>query len=235
MVGAVLFDLDDTLVDHQHANRAAVAGVRERFRALQRVGLDDLVAENARLLDQLHRGVALGHLTVDAARLERYRWLFAYAGADNDPNAADAARAHRVLYRKHRRRVPGALELLQALSPRVRIGVVTNNTHAEQREKLATFGLAPHVEVLVTSEQVGVAKPDSRIFAAALARLDCAPGDAVMIGDSLVNDVQGALAAGISAVWFDRFGGRLPPKVAVPVLTSLEPTADVARRILERE
>lgn len=206
MVRAVLFDLDDTLVDHQHANRAAVTGVRDRFRALQDVPLDDLIAENTRLLDHLHRAVALGTLAVDAARVERYRGLFAYAGANADADAADAARTHRALYYKHRRRVAGALELLRALSPRVRIAVVTNNTLAEQREKLSTFGLAEHVAALVTSEEIGVAKPDPRIFGAALARVECAANDAVMIGDSLDNDVGGALAAGIAAIWFDRSG-----------------------------
>jgi HAD superfamily hydrolase (TIGR01509 family) len=232
MVRAVLFDLDDTLVDHQHANRAAVAGVRDRFLALQRVPLDDLVAENTRLLNHLHRAVALGTLAVDAARVERYRSLFAYAGANGDAHAAAAARTHRTLYSRHRRPVAGALELLQALSPQVAIAVVTNNPLAEQSEKLSTFGLAEHVAALVTSEQIGVAKPDPRIFGAALARLECAANDAVMIGDSLDNDVGGALAAGIAAVWFDRSGAPLPANLTVPVLTSLEPATEVARRIL---
>jgi len=233
MVRAVLFDLDDTLVDHQHANRAAVTGVRERFAVLQRIALDDLIAENTRLLEALHRTVALGTLAVDAARVERYRALFAYAGAADDAAAAAAARTHRALYLKHRRRVAGALELLQVLSAHVRIAVVTNNTFAEQSEKLATFELAPYVAALVTSAEIGASKPDPRIFGAALARLGCAPGDAVMIGDSLPHDVEGALAAGVAAIWFDRSGASPPASVAVPVLTSLEPVADVARQILD--
>jgi HAD superfamily hydrolase (TIGR01509 family) len=233
VVRAVLFDLDDTLVDHRHANRAAVAGVRERFAALQRVALDDLVAESTRLLEALHRAVALGALAVDAARVERYRALFAYAGAADDASAAAAARTHRALYVKHRRRIAGALELLQVLSAHVRIAVVTNNTLSEQSEKLATFELAPYVAALVTSAEIGASKPDPRIFGAALARLGCAPGDAVMIGDSLRDDVEGALAAGIGAIWFDRSGAPPPASLAVPVLTSLEPAADVARCILD--
>jgi len=232
MVRAVLFDLDDTLVDHRDASRAAIAGVRDRFHALQRVPLDDLVAQSTRLLDQLHRAVALGTLAVDTARVERYRCLFAYAGVNGDADAPEAARTHRALYSKHRRPVQGALELLQALSPRVPIAVVTNNTLAEQNEKLSTFGLARHVAALVTSEEIGAAKPDPRIFAAALARLQCAADAAVMIGDSLVNDVQGALAAGIAAIWFDRSGEPSPVDLAVSVLTSFEPAADVVRCIL---
>jgi HAD superfamily hydrolase (TIGR01549 family) len=235
MVSAVLFDLDDTLVDHRYANHAAIAGVRERFAGLQRVALEDLLAESARLLDELHRAVALGRVAVDDARVERYRRLFAFAGANGSADPEAAARLHRALYRRSRRRVPGALELLEVLSAVARIAVVTNNTQAEQREKLATFGFAPYVESLVTSEEVGASKPDPRIFQTALARVDCDPDSAVMIGDSLVHDVEGALAAGIEPFWFDRDGAAVAVGGPFRVLTSLEPATEVARRVLARE
>jgi len=234
VVTAVLFDLDDTLVDHRHANRAAIGGVRERFDELQRVPLDDLLAENGRLLDELHQHVALGRVAVDDARVERYRRLFAFAGGNRSGDPEAAARLHRALYHRNRRRVPGALELLEALSAVTRIAVVTNNTQAEQREKLATFGFAPHVTSLVTSEEVGASKPDPRIFRTALERVDCAPEDAVMIGDSLVHDVEGALEAGIEPFWFDRDGATGAPARPIRVLTSLEPASEVVRRVLAR-
>src|SRR5262249_45037415 len=123
VVNAVLFDLDDTLVDHRHANHAAIAGVRARFAELQHVALDDLLAESGRLLDELHRAVALGRVAVDDARVERYRRLFAFAGANGSANPEAAARLHRALYHRNRRRVPGALELLDAVSAVARIAV----------------------------------------------------------------------------------------------------------------
>jgi FMN phosphatase YigB (HAD superfamily) len=48
------------------------------------------------------------------------------------------------------------------------------------------------------------------VFAAALRALSAEPGDAVMVGDSLPNDVDGALAAGLRAVWVNRAGAPLP-------------------------
>ena len=61
------------------------------------------------------------------------------------------------------------------------------------------------------------------------------PQKAVMIGDSLVHDVDGALAAGITPFWFDRDGAAVAPDGPLRVLTSLEPTTEVARRVLARE
>jgi HAD superfamily hydrolase (TIGR01549 family) len=230
VIRAVLFDLDDTLIDHQHASRAAMVGVRERFPAFQRLTLDELGTEHQRILDLLHHDVALGQRTVADARIERYRRLFGYAGAD-DKHASAAAELHRRVYQASRCRVAGALELLQALRGRVRIAVVTNNTLAEQTEKLATFGLAAEVDALVTSEEIGAAKPDARIFAVALQRVDCTPDDAVMIGDSWTHDVLGATGAGIAAIWFNRNGAAHPDPGVAPQIATLLPTMDVAAMI----
>lgn len=229
---AVLFDLDDTLVDHLHASRAAVAGVREAFHALQARDLEAMVAENDRLVELLHADVGLGLRTAEDARIERYRQLFAYAGADA-AHAPGAAELHRRIYMQSRREVPGAAALLAALAGTVTIAVVTNNTLAEQTEKLESFGLARFVDALVTSEEVGAAKPDGAIFAQALARCGCTAQGAVMVGDSWRNDVEGAQRAGIRPLWFNRRATPIPDPT-VDVVESLEPTRAVVALILRR-
>ena len=228
---AVLFDLDDTLIDHRHAARAAMIGVRERFVPFQSVSLDALELEHQRILDLLHHDVALGRRAVADARVERYRRLFAYVG-DSGGHASAAAELHRRTYHASRKRVDGALELLQALHGQVHLGVVTNNTLAEQTEKLATFGLAEFVDVLVTSEEIGVAKPEPSIFNAALHRLGVTPEEAVMVGDSWLHDVQGDIGAGIAAVWFNRTGEQHPELGPVPEITALTPAQIVAAELV---
>lgn len=229
MIRAVLFDLDDTLVDHRHASRAALAGVRERFPAFQARELDELVAENQRILDDIHQEVALGRRDVADARIERYRRLFAFVG--HDGRAAAAAELHRRVYTASRRRVEGALELVTLLHARLRIGVVTNNTVAEQEEKLATFGFAPMVHALVTSQEIGVAKPDPRIFLAALERLECEAHEAVMIGDAWREDIVGATDAGIRALWLNRHGLASPDSSLALQIAALHPAEHVAALI----
>ena len=227
MIRAVLFDLDDTLVDHRHAARAAIDGVRRRFPELAKIPLDVLDAEHQRILDLLHHEVAVGTRSVDDARIDRYRRLFAFAGA-GDQRAGAAAELHRREYRANRRAVDGAVELLAVLRPQVRIAVVTNNTLAEQSEKLATFGLSPFVDALVTSGELGVAKPQLGIFTEALQRVDCAADEAVMVGDSWAHDVEGARAAGIAAVWLNRTGAAHPDRDDTPQLRALTPPNEVA-------
>jgi putative hydrolase of the HAD superfamily len=227
MIRAVLFDLDDTLVDHQHASRAAIAGVRERFKPLHAKELDDLVRENQRILDSMHHEVAMGKRDVADARIERYRRLFAYVG-EGPERAGAAAELHRRIYQSSRQCVEGALELVTHLHARLRVGVITNNTVNEQKEKLATFGFAPHVDVLVTSEEAGVAKPDPQIFRIALERLGCEPYEAVMIGDAWVQDILGATSAGIRALWLNRHGLAHPDPAVAMQISCLHPAEDVA-------
>ena len=231
MIRAVLFDLDDTLIDHRHAARAAMLGVRERFAPFRAVSTDALEREHQRILDLLHHDVAIGRRAIAEARIERYRQLFAFVG-DDGRHASAAAELHRRTYQASRKRVDGALELLQMLQGLVQVGVVTNNTSAEQTEKLATFELAPFVRALVTSEEVGVAKPEATIFNVALERLNVAPEEAVMVGDSWLHDVQGALGAGISPVWFNRSGEPHPELGAVPEITALTPAYAIASQLI---
>jgi HAD superfamily hydrolase (TIGR01549 family) len=227
MIRAVLFDLDDTLVDHHYASRAAIAGVRDRFPALQQRALEDLIAENQRILDSMHNEVAMGARNLADARIERYRRLFAFVGHP-DARAGAAAELHRRVYQANRRCVEGALELVTLLRARLRVAVISNNTVAEQSEKLATFGFAPFVDALVTSEEVGAAKPDPRIFRAALARVGCEPHEAVMIGDAWQQDIVGATGAGIRALWLNRHGLPHPDSAVAMQILALHPAENIA-------
>ena len=97
-------------------------------------------------------------------------------------------------------RIDGVAEALAALRPR-RL-VVCSNWDCSLPGVLADAGVK--VDAVITSAEVGVAKPDRRIFEAALAAAGCAPGEAVHVGDSAENDVAGAEAAGIRAILVKR-------------------------------
>jgi HAD superfamily hydrolase (TIGR01509 family) len=208
---AVLFDLDDTLFDHEHAARAALMGVHGSHRAFTRLPFDAFERTHARILEELHVQVLAGERGLDDAREERFRRLFVESGARGDDDQVRAtAASYREAYVAARRPVDGALAVLAALKPCVRIGIVSNNLLAEQQAKIRFCGFDPYVDALVVSEAVGVSKPDPAIFARALEELGCAARDAVMIGDSWAADVEGARAAGIRPIWFNRTGRPSP-------------------------
>jgi len=226
-VAAVLFDLDDTLFDHWACTHAALAALGERFPALGGAPAGLVEAEHRRLLEELHLQVLAGRITVDDARVERFRRLLAFAGGTpGEEAAADAAAAYRTAYLAHWRPVEGASELLAALHGRVSTGVVTNNVAAEQRQKIAACGFGPLLDAVVISEEAGATKPDPRIFRMALDQLGCEAGETVMIGDAWDTDITGARAASIRPIWFNRFSGVSPDRT-VQEISALVPVAVV--------
>jgi HAD superfamily hydrolase (TIGR01509 family) len=153
------------------------------------------------------------------------RRLFQDAG-ETISSAESARRAGelRVRYQALRRAVPGAGPFLRYAHRRAKISIVTNNLLEEQREKLRFLGLSELVDDLVTSEEIGVAKPDPAIFRAALERSGADPRATVVFGDSYGSDVLGAQRAGLPVVWFNRFRAPIPPGApAVPQLDRLLP------------
>jgi FMN phosphatase YigB (HAD superfamily) len=88
--------------------------------------------------------------------------------------------------------------------------------------------LSGYFDAVVVSSDLGVAKPDPAIFTHALSQLQLDASCAVMVGDSLERDVDGAIAAGLAAVWINR-GGRLRPpgRAEVIELSSLSGLAGV--------
>jgi HAD superfamily hydrolase (TIGR01549 family) len=235
MTRAVLIDLDDTLVDHQYAMRAALRALHRSDARLHTLEYDFLVGEWQRVLEEMHDDVALGRIPLHESRIIRYRHFYSLAGSPVERDeAAQIAQRHVRSYMASRRIVPGADALLHAIKPHAKIAVVTNNTLAEQQEKLATFGLARYVDELVTSEEFGAAKPDAAIFRHTLERVGANACDAVMVGDSWVNDVVGARGAGIRAVWLNRHGAICPDCTLAQELSSFEPVAATVAVVLNR-
>lgn len=81
------------------------------------------------------------------------------------------------------------------------------------------LGIAEYFDAILCSAEVGAAKPDPRIFAEAIARLRVDPARVLHIGDTVVDDYDGAVAAGLRAVLIARNGGL--PAGGAPVIRSL--------------
>jgi putative hydrolase of the HAD superfamily len=114
--------------------------------------------------------------------------------------------------------VPGALRAFRAAGARL---VVVSNWDVSLHERLEETGLAPLVDGAVASAELGAAKPDPAIFARGLQIAGVEAADAVHVGDSVREDVEGALGAGIAPVLLVR-GGAAQAPAGVRVLRALD-------------
>ncbi len=99
-----------------------------------------------------------------------------------------------------------ALPTLEELSSMgFKLGAVTNAlSDVVMKSIVQHLGLAKYFEEVVTSAKVGFRKPDARIFLEGLRSLGVRPREALFVGDSLLEDVNGALSAGMYAAWINR-------------------------------
>jgi putative hydrolase of the HAD superfamily len=99
--------------------------------------------------------------------------------------------------------------------------VVVSNWDCSLPDVLERVGLLPLVDAVVTSAEVGAAKPAPAVFQAGLDAAGCDPAEAVHVGDSAENDLEGARAAGIRALLLSRRGrGELTTLAQLPALLS---------------
>lgn len=111
--------------------------------------------------------------------------------------------------------LPGAISLLNALKGRTKLGIITNGFTALQRIRLERTGLRDVFDLLVISEQVGVAKPDRKIFDYALAQMGNPPRERVlMVGDTAESDILGGINAGLQTVWLNAHGHTQPAGIS---------------------
>lgn len=224
--GAVIFDLDDTLVIEEEVARRSlrqVAGLipgenPQRFEevvlrcahATWRTGpcfslCQDLGIASWEGLWSTFEG---GHPDLDDLRAwaRGYRpavWRQALAEFEvDDPELAAAmADAYVSAQRRGHSLVDGAGDLVRSLAGRRPLGLLTNGPPDIQRLKLDGTGLADCFDAVVISGELGIGKPDPAIFAHTLDQLGAAAASSIMIGDSWERDVLGALGAGMAAVW----------------------------------
>jgi putative hydrolase of the HAD superfamily len=157
------------------------------------------------------------------------------SGSGVDPDAVDGAVdwlwAEQPRKNLWRRPVPGMIELVAELRrAAVPVGVLSNSEGrlAELAEEL---GWTAHFLVIADSGRLGFEKPGKEIFAWTAERMGVSLAQVVHIGDSLAADVEGALAAGMRAVWFKGDLARAA-RLAAPDRIAVCDSADEVRRAL---
>jgi len=228
MLKAVLFDLDNTLIDWdatgswhtELARRMAILYdfIGQRVQPWDGTTVDMLQARFIEALD--HAWAVANQTLVPVDHMGVLRSALAACGVPEDrltrellDDAYDwQPHENLQIYPE----VPEVLDQLRAHG--VQLGIITN---ASQSMTLRDRELT-HVRLLdyfpmcrISAIDVGLLKPDPRIFQAALDLLGLAPDEAIYVGDHLQADVMGAQSAGMRAVWRVTSADTTPPDPAI--------------------
>ena len=211
---AIFFDLDDTLLDDRGAQIGYLPQVYAAWRDRLPHSEEAFPATWRSALQHHFDRHIRGEISYEAQRRERIRDVF-QAPTLSDEDADLRMREFLEIYEASWRLFDDVIPALDALQDRP-LGVITNGTNLQQRGKLERMGIVDRFTVILTSEAVGVGKPDPRIFVHAAETMNIAPGRCVHVGDDWMRDVEGARRAGFRAVWVDRHrrNDRSDPSVA---------------------
>ena len=220
----ILFDLDDTLSYFEDFWEPACKEAFAKFPLTAPLDPDRLFAAYRkwdRIMDDKY---IRQEITVNEYRTRRFIEALHEVGCEADEMAADSF--HEIYFSlcgNHMKPRPEILDLLTRLSQKYALGLVTNGTVDVQMRKIDRCGIRPFFpdEAIFISEKVGCAKPDPRIYQAALERFKILADETVFVGDSWPNDVRGPYEVGIRPVWLRRPDRQAPLDLPVAVLDNV--------------
>jgi 2-haloacid dehalogenase len=205
---SVFFDADDTLFDYPRAERAAMRACLREFGL--RVDLGKFVETYRRHNLDLWRAFERGDTDQATLRVERFRRVaseFGIPGLPLDRISVfylEALSGQPQLF-------PGALATVRRLAKTLPLALITNGIASVQRRRFGASPITRYFQSVVISEEVGIAKPDPRIFEPALRTIGVEAGDVLYVGDSVTSDMAAARNAGMDFCWLNPNGAAAPP------------------------
>jgi 2-haloacid dehalogenase len=219
----ILIDLDDTLIDFATVERQTFFATLKHFGL---VGSEQAYTQYKVINSELWSAYEKSEVNQTDVFLLRWQRFFQIFEKETPP--ADINQFYLNHIARHPILFPCASEFCRQLAAAHQLVIVTNGDARTQRLKIENSGLGPYIEALIISDDVGAAKPDSKIFAEALRSVNAAEkSGALMIGDSVRADIVGAADFGIDACWFN------PRKIAPPADVVIPFTAHTYDEILQ--
>jgi putative hydrolase of the HAD superfamily len=204
-IKAILFDLDDTLLDDTKATLKYRRQFYDNhqgeipfsFDAFYRIWEQQVIADLANL--------AKGASSILDSRRNRMRIVF--GKTDMAKTEADGyIEEYLSLYKDSWEIYDDAIPSLTKLQDKYRLGIVTNGDKQQQFQKINKFNLQKYFEVIVSCEDAQATKPERRIFDYSSSRLGLGNFECLFIGDGYEKDAVGSRDAGMKSVWLKRDG-----------------------------
>jgi YjjG family noncanonical pyrimidine nucleotidase len=201
----VFFDLDHTLWDYETNSTETLAELYTRHNLAHRgaSSFHDFIAAFVTINTDLWDRYDRGEIHRDVIRFERFHRIMSAVGVDDLPLSLNFSDDYLAESPRKKNLVPGALDILEYLSPRYPMHIITNGFDEIQRTKVTSSGIEKYFENIFTSERAGYKKPSREIFDFALSEAGHLHHEAIMIGDNLLTDIRGARAASIDHVFFN--------------------------------
>lgn len=200
----IFFDLDRTLWDFDKNSEEAIADLFEKHKLKEKLNVEfnvffpEYIAQN----HEQWAYYRLGSITKNELRLQRFHKTFRAFNYNNPLLALQFNDDYVALCSSKTNLIANAREVLDYLEGKYALHIITNGFVEAQEVKVEKSGLKKYFKEIVVSDEIGIKKPDSRIFDYALQAANTTAKESIMIGDDYGPDVLGAKGVGMDQVYF---------------------------------
>ena len=208
MIQHIFFDLDNTLWDHRRNAKLALEDLfkREQIREKYSLTFEEFHKEYFTVNENLWAQIRDGEIDKEYIRKFRFHNTFLFFGIDDfelaqrfEINFLDEIVSYNHL-------VEGAFELLEYLSQKkYRLHVLSNGFQEVTYRKCELSGIKNYFETITSADEINIRKPQPEIFEYALNKSGTKKAESVIVGDDWIADIEGGLAFGMKAIFFDVF------------------------------
>jgi putative hydrolase of the HAD superfamily len=218
----LLFDADDTLFDYSKAESYALRSAFENFDIVFSTEYLSIYKDiNKKIWLDLEKNV----ITPDKLKTERFIRLFRSLSIEK-VDAGEFSRQYLNFLSRSIFLLPNVLGTVKNLHTKFKMAIITNGLKEVQRARFRSSEIFPYISEIIISDEIGIAKPDKKIFEYALNLMDHRDRSSVlMIGDSLTSDMQGGINSEIDTCWVNISGCKneteINPKYEIKLITEL--------------
>lgn len=192
MVKAILFDLDNTLIDRTGAAYDIYCDI-----------VSDCLPHFDKHSAEYEGAVQRLMIWDEYGTIEKAHVFSRFCKAYDLDDSLGAVLSNRWAdeFGEYARAFEKSEETLKYLRSKYRLGLLTNGYPHMQRKKLEKSGLEKYFEAVIVSGEHGMHKPDVRIFQFACEKLNLKPEEIIFVGDTFAADILGALRCGMKPIW----------------------------------
>lgn len=205
MIKHIFFDLDRTLWDFEKNSHETLMEICETYN-LKKLGVNsytEFIKKYKVINEELWTQYRLDKISQKDLRRERFQQTLSKFNISDFKLAENIGEDYIDICPKKSKLFPHVIEVLDYLKSKYQLHIITNGFHKTQHIKLNYSKLTPYFNHIVTSEKVGVKKPNPKIFEYSMSITKCKTHECIYVGDDLIVDILGCQNFGIDGVYFN--------------------------------
>lgn len=197
----IYFDLDNTLLDHNKAESKSHQSVYEKYPVLQSVSINKWLETYQQVNHNLWVKYQDGEIDSHQLHFSRFHNSMEELGLSTE-NSREIGVTYMDKYREFWEWIDEAEETLEQASKQFNVGIITNGFKETQHLKFKKLSMHKYTDQMIISEELGVLKPNPKVFDHATEIAGVSRGDILYVGDSYSSDIVGGVKAGWKTAWY---------------------------------